>query len=197
MAINDLFLCPQEWIDDGAKDFVSVVRKWTDREIISKRHEYRLNYKDLFIEKREKLIKDMGLERLVLPESHGGYGWNEPAGAPGITAVLSEIGRADAAIGFALAVKFAVFSVITMKPSINDALCDRLVPLTFTDDINDVALILPGSGVSDRETPLILGRSVTSRIENRDDGYSITGQELRPVGFGRNASLYCVVSADG
>jgi alkylation response protein AidB-like acyl-CoA dehydrogenase len=197
MAINDLFLYPQEWIDDGAKDFVSLVRKWAEREIISKRHEYRLNYEDLFIEKRKKLIEDIGLERLVLPENYGGYGWNEPAGAPGITAVLSEVGRADGAIGFALAVKFAVFSVITMKPSINDLLCDTLVPLSFTDDINDVALILPGPGNVDRETPLFLGRSVTSRIEKADEGYNITGEKVRPLGCGRKADLYCAVCSKG
>ncbi len=197
MAINDLFLCPQEWVDDGAKDFVSLVRKWADREIISKRHEYRLNYEDLFIEKRLKLIGDIGLERLVLPESYGGYGWNEPAGASGITAVLSEVGRADAAIGFALAIKFALFSVIAMKPSISDVLCDTLVPLSFTEGINDVTLILPGAGVADSETPLFFGRSVISRIEKTDGGYSITGDKLRPVGCGRNASLYCVVCSTG
>ncbi|MBN2180064.1 MAG: acyl-CoA/acyl-ACP dehydrogenase [Deltaproteobacteria bacterium] len=195
MAINDLFLCPQEWVDDGAKDFVLLVRKWADREIISKRHEYRLNYEELFIEKRLKLIGDMGLERLVLTENYGGYGWNELTGAPGIMAVLSEVGRADAAIGFAVALKFTLFSVITMKPSINDLLCDALVPLSFTDGINDVALILPGGGVTDSETPLYFGRSVTSRIEKTDGGYSIIGEKLRPVGCGRNAGLYCVVSS--
>jgi alkylation response protein AidB-like acyl-CoA dehydrogenase len=193
MAINDLFLCPQDSIDNSAKDFVSVIRTWTDREIISKRHEYRLDYENLFIEKRKKLIGDMGLERLVLPENQGGYGWNEPAGAPGIMAVLSEVGRADAAIGFAFAVKFAVFSVITMKPNIDGLLCERLVPLSFTDSIKDVALILPGPGIDDSETPLFMGRSVASRIEKTDRGYSITGENLRPLGFGRNADLYCVV----
>lgn len=196
MTLDDLFLCPQEWIDDSAKDFVSLVRTWADKEIVSKRHEYRLNYEDLFNEKREKLI-DMGLERLVLPEKYGGYGWNEPSGAPGITAVLSEVGRADAAIGYATAVKYAVFSVITMKPDVNDDLCSSLVPQAFTDDINDVALILPGPGSADSETPLFFGRSVTTRIEKKASGYTITGENLRPVGCGRNARLYCVACANG
>lgn len=197
MAINDLFLCPQEWIDDDAKDFVSLVKKWAEREIISKRHEFRLNYADLVIEKRKKLIGDMGLERLVLPENHGGYGWNEPAGAAGIVAVLSEVGRADAAIGFALAVKYTAFSVITMEPSINDFLCDTLVPLTFIDAINDAALILLGPGASDIETPLFFGRSVISRLEKTSRGYTLTGEKLRPLGCGGEASLYCAVCSNG
>ncbi|MEA3471290.1 MAG: acyl-CoA dehydrogenase, partial [Thermodesulfobacteriota bacterium] len=82
-------------------------------------------------------------------------------------------------------------------PSINDILCDRLVPLTFTDGINDVALILPGAGIAESETPLFFGRSVTSRIEKADGGYIITGEKLRPIGCGKEASLCCVVCSSG
>lgn len=196
MAIDDLFLCPRELLDDGAKDFVSLVRKWTDREIISKRHEYRSNYDALFIEKRKNLIADIGLERLVLPEDYGGYGWNDPGGAVRLMAVLSEVGRADASIGFALAAKLAAFSVITMKPGVNNILCETLVPLAFTDSINDVAPILPGPGVCERETPLFFGRSITSTIKRTDRGYDITGENLRPLGCGMEARFYCVVCTD-
>jgi alkylation response protein AidB-like acyl-CoA dehydrogenase len=193
MRTDDLFLRPDKWVDDSAQDFVSAVRKWAEKEILSNRHEYLIGYDNLFDENRKKLIIDIGFERLILSEKHGGYGWNETAKASGILATFSEIGRADATVGFMAAVKAAIFSTITVKPDMESALCDRLCPLYFTDNLKDAALILPGPGTTEEETPLFMGRSVMCRISSGDDCYFITGRALRPVGCGNAAEIYCVV----
>ena len=194
--LDDLFLYPKSWVDDEAKRFAASARSWAEKEILSNRLEYQKRYDELFIEKRQKLILDIGFERLILPEEHGGYGWNKPSSAPGILTVFTEIGRADATIGFIAAVKYAAFATMTMQPHIDKALCDELAPLYFADQLKNVALILPGPGVANKETPLFHGRSIQAVIKAVQDGYSISGDNLRPLGPGKVADLLCVVCAD-
>ena len=194
--LDDLFLYPKSWVDDEAKRFAASARSWAEKEILSNRLEYQKRYDELFIEKRKKLILDIGFERLILPEEHGGYGWNKPSSAPGILTVFTEIGRADATIGFIAAVKYAAFATMTMQPHIDKALCDELAPLYFADHLKNVALILPGPGVANKETPLFHGRSIQAVIKAVQDGYSISGDNLRPLGPGKDADLLCMVCAD-
>jgi alkylation response protein AidB-like acyl-CoA dehydrogenase len=194
--LDDLFLYPKSWVDDEAKGFAATARSWAEKEILSNRLEYQKRYDELFIEKRKKLMLDIGFERLVLPEEHGGYGWNKPSSAPGILTVFTEIGRADATIGFIKAVKYAAFATMTMQPHMDKALCDELAPLYFADQLKNVALILPGPGVANKETPLFHGRSIQAVIKAVQDGYSISGDNLRPLGPGKDADLLCVVCAN-
>lgn len=194
--LDGLFLFPQQWVDDEARRFAATARQWADKEIISKRLDYQKGYDTLFTDKRKKLIDDIGFERLVLPEENGGYGWNSPTSAPGILTVFTEIGRADAAIGFAAAVKYAVFAVIAMKPNIDKNLCDELVPLYCGDTLKNLALILPSAGIPGFDTPLFFGRGIGASLKSSKDGYTLNGQRLRPLGSGFDADLFGIVAAD-
>jgi alkylation response protein AidB-like acyl-CoA dehydrogenase len=112
--VDVLFLYPKQWMDEESKSIATLVRQWADKEIISKRMEYRENYAKLFMEKRKKLGLAIGLQRLTLPEEYGGFGWHRAFNAPGILTLLCEICRADAAIGVIFAAKYAIFETITM-----------------------------------------------------------------------------------
>jgi alkylation response protein AidB-like acyl-CoA dehydrogenase len=194
--LDGLFLFPRQWVDDEARRFAATVRQWAEREIIGKRLDYQKDYDTLFTIMRQKLIADIGFERLVLPEEHGGYGWNTPSSAPGILTVFTELGRADAAIGFSAAVKHAIFSMIAMKPNIDQGLCGELAPLYFADTLKNFSLILPSTGSIGVETPLFNGRPICSTLKSDEDGFELNGLGLRPMGSGYDADLFCVVVAN-
>jgi len=194
--LDDLFLYPKTWVDDDAKEFAATARSWAEKEILSNRLEYQQAYATQFLEKRKTLIMDIGFERLVLPEKQGGYGWNEPTSAPGILTVFTEIGRADEAVAFMAALKYAVFAVMSMKPNVDTALLSELAPLYFAEKLMNVALILPGPGVDGENTPLFAGRSVPVTMEASPDGCILSGRHLRPLGPGYAADLFAVDCAD-
>ena len=195
-TLDELFVYPKELVDEESKRVIHLVRQWADREIISKRQEYRENYKKFFIEKRKSLNLTIGLQRLTLPEEHGGFGWNSPANAPGIVSILTEIGRADAAIGVVSAVKYTIFAAITMAPHLDKTLCDALAPIYCAEELKTLSLVLPGVGLVGQETPLFMGRSILATVEPDGEGYAINGKNIRPINSGAVADLFCVVCAD-
>ena len=195
-ALDELFVYPKELVDEESKRIIHLVEQWANKEIISKRQEYRENYEKLYIEKRKSLNLTIGLQRLTLPEEHGGFGWNSPANAPGIVSILAEIGRADAAIGVVSAVKYTIFAAISMLPNLDKVLCDALAPMYCAEELKTPSLILPGAGETGQETPLFSGRSILATVEPDGEGYAVNGKNLRPVNNGAVADLFCVVCAD-
>lgn len=191
----DPFLYPKQWMDEESRSVVSLVAQWTDREILSKRMEYREDYARLFAEQQEKLGLTIGLQRLTLPEQNGGFGWNSPANAPGILTISCETGRADAAIGANLAAKYSIFSTIAQPHNVHKELCDRLIPLFAGENIETAAIILPGAGIAGTESPLFNGRAILAQITETGGGYIISGKGLRPLFSGRTADIFCVVCA--
>ena len=112
--LHELFPCPREWEDEESKSVESVVRQWVEREIISKRLDYLNDYDRLFHEKRKMLQIEIGLQRLMVPEGDGGFGWNRRERAPAILAVLSEIARADASTAVVCALGFTILAPVVM-----------------------------------------------------------------------------------
>ncbi len=193
---DDVFIYPGTWINEDARDFVATVEDWARKEIISKRLEYQKEYKKLFHEKRKKLLFDIGLDKIILPEEYNGFGWNTPERAPDLFSIFTEIGKADACVGFLAAVKYACFALVSMEPDIDKKLLDDLVPTYFAEDPKDVAIILPGPGIMGKETPLFKARSIMANVKSTKAGNTIEGKDLRPTGGGADAELFCVVCAD-
>lgn len=195
-TLDELFVYPKELVDEESKRIIHLVQQWANKEIISKRQEYRENYDKFFIEKRKSLNLTIGLQRLTLPEEHGGFGWNSPANAPGIVSILTEIGRADATIGVVSAVKYTIFAAVSMLPNLDKTLCDALAPIYCAEELKTLSLVLPGVGLVGQETPLFMGRSILATVEPEGEGYAVTGKNLRPLNSGAAADLFCVVCAD-
>ncbi|MBN1365632.1 MAG: acyl-CoA/acyl-ACP dehydrogenase [Syntrophaceae bacterium] len=195
-ALDEFFVYPKELVDEESKRVIQLVRQWADREIISKRQEYRENYEKLFIEKRKSLNLTIGLQRLTLPVEHGGFGWNNLANAPGIVSTFTEIGRADAAIGVVSAVTHTIFAAICMLPHPDKTLCDTLASRYCAEELKTPSIILPGTGQVGQETPLFLGRSILAKVESNGEDYVVNGKNLRPINSGAVADLFCVVCAD-
>ncbi|RPJ24055.1 MAG: hypothetical protein EHM33_19100, partial [Chloroflexi bacterium] len=93
--LDNLFIYPKQLMDEESLSVVRLVRQWSDREIITKRMEYREDYEKLFAQKRKMLCIDLGLQKLTSPADLGGFGWNSLSKAPAMLALACETGRAD------------------------------------------------------------------------------------------------------
>ncbi|MHB8139019.1 MAG: acyl-CoA dehydrogenase family protein [Smithellaceae bacterium] len=192
--LDRLFLSTREQIDEEEKRIVNTVRQWADREILAKRLAYLEHYENEFAEKRRMLLMDIGLQRLALSEEDGGFGWNSNARAPGLAAVLMEISRADAATAYMSALQFA--TILVSGADSTSPVGNLISRFYSTDKPVNPALILPGPGSLDKQTPLFFGRSINARLIHEGEGEILTGKNIRPPGCGALADHFCVVCAD-
>ncbi|HPI93021.1 MAG TPA: acyl-CoA dehydrogenase family protein [Deltaproteobacteria bacterium] len=193
--VDDLFPYPREWMDDECSDMVRLVRQWSDREIVSRRMEYRENYETLFDVKRRKLDIDIGLQKLLLPSDAGGLGWCDPGRAPGMLALASEIGRADASAGVLFASMCSTLALFSMEHNYRAALCDSISEMFSGDELKTAAVILPGAGHSGTCSPLFKGRSILAVLRGDMEPFTVSGEGLRPLFAGGMADLFCIVCA--
>jgi acyl-CoA dehydrogenase len=192
--LDGLFLSTREHIDEEEQRIVKTVRQWAEREILAKRLAYLEHYDREFAEKHRMLLMDIGLQRLALSEEDGGFGWNSAARAPGLAAVLMEIGRADAAIAYLSALQF---TTILACGADNATSVGALISSFYnTGKPVNPALILPGPGALDEKTPLFFGRSINIRLVHESDGDILFGKNIRPSGCGAMADYFCVVCSD-
>jgi alkylation response protein AidB-like acyl-CoA dehydrogenase len=193
--LDELFMYPKEWMDEECAGVVRLVRQWADREIVTKRMEYRENYQKLFVDKFRKLGLDIGLQKLAVPSELGGFGWNSQGHAYGMLTLACEIGRADASAGVLFASTCTAFSLFAMKHNLNEMLCSSISPIFSGDKLRVVSFILPGAGYTGSDTPLFLGRSIIAEAGAGKGPCTITGKDLHPLFAGGTADLYCVVCA--
>lgn len=193
-SLDGLFVSTRESIDDEEQRIVNTVRKWADREIIDKRLSYLEHYDREFAAKRRMLLMDIGLQRLVLSEKDGGFGWNSAARASGLATVLMEIGRADASTAYLSALQF---TTILASGADNATSVGALLSSFYSADrpVN-TALILPGPGTLHEQTPLFFGRSINVRLIHQGDEDILVGNNIRTAGCGAIADHFCVVCAD-
>jgi alkylation response protein AidB-like acyl-CoA dehydrogenase len=194
-SMDDLFVYPGQVIDGESTAVVRLVRQWADKEIISKRMEYRQNYDTSFEEQRKKLNLDIGLQKLVIPADLGGFGWNSLSNVPGMLTILTEIGRADAALGVLSAATCTVLAMIAMEHHHYKKLTSTIACVLAGSDIHTPCPILPGPGIAGIEHPLFKGRAIRAEAKAANDGYTINGTNLRPLFAGAMADLFCVVCA--
>ncbi len=193
-SLDGLFLSTREQIDEEEQRIVNTVRQWAEREILAKRLAYLEHYDREFAAKRRILLMDIGLQRLALPEENGGFGWNSATRAPGLASVLMEIGRADAAIAYLSALQFTIILATGVD---NAASVGAMISSFYSSDqpVNP-ALILPGPGTLDEQTPLFFGRSINARLIHKGDDDILIGKNIRPAGCGAIANHFYVVCTD-
>jgi acyl-CoA dehydrogenase len=192
--LNGLFLSTREQIGEEEQRIVNTVRQWAEREILAKRLAYLEHYEQEFAEKRRMLLMDIGLQRLALSEKDGGFGWNSATHAPGLSAVLMEISRADAAIAFMSALQFT--TILASGADSTSSLGILISRLYSVDQLVNPTLILPGPGSLDEQTPLFFGRSINVRLVHDGDDDILIGKNIRPTGCGAMADHFCVVCAN-
>jgi alkylation response protein AidB-like acyl-CoA dehydrogenase len=194
--VNEIFPYPVNMLDDDARVIAATVHQWADKEIINKRLEYLKGYSELFNERSRSYNLDLGFQRIVFPEKHGGSGFNTPGKMMTLVAVLIELGRADASIGFMSALQHALSAVVAIEPNVNTDICKFMGALLCGEHLKTVSIIMPGPGRVGQSGPLFMGRAVDAHVKERDGGYCLNADALRPVGNGAIADVYGVVCSN-
>jgi alkylation response protein AidB-like acyl-CoA dehydrogenase len=194
--VEKILIYSGEWVDDESKNILSIIRQWAEKEILSDRMQYRAHYEEKFIEKRKILGLTIGLQRLMLSQDNGGFGWESSIHAPALASIMFEIGRADASMGVLFAMQFSIFAALNMTTTTNETLYSTLTSLFGRNDLKTAAIILPGAGILGKNTAIFSGRSINAVVETKSDGYVLNGADLRPFGNGAIADIFCVVCAD-
>ncbi len=78
MKEQDLFPFNHAWLSDMDKSLAQTLRSWAETEVMAKRLEHREDHGQLLEPAMRKLFLDIGMQRLLWPESNGGDGHNGP-----------------------------------------------------------------------------------------------------------------------
>ncbi len=194
--VEKILIYSRGGIDDESKNILSIIRQWAEKEILSDRMPYREHYEEKFIEKRKILGLTIGLQKLMLSQDQGGFGWESSTHAPALASIMIEIGRADASMGVLFAIQFSMLAALMMANTIDKTLYNTLTSSFGTNELKTAAIILPGVGIIGKDTALFSGRSINATAETKNDGYVLNGTDLRPFGNGAIADIFCIVCAD-
>lgn len=126
MGEHDIFPCLREWMSEMDLSLAENLRLWAENEVMSKRLELKEDYQGLLEPAMRKLFLDIGLQRLLWPEQHGGDGHNQPSAAITVTAALEQVARGDVGIAFLLSCLFALQSAVAMEGAVNEEACSTL-----------------------------------------------------------------------
>lgn len=194
--VNELFPYPKNLVNEDTRTIAAAVHKWADKEIINNKLEYQKAYSELFNKRRRSHNLDIGFQRIIFPEEYGGGGFNTLEKTPHLVAILGELSRADAGMGFMSALEYALSAVAAMEPNANKNICDLIAPLLCGKELQTVSIVMPGPGNPGQNDHLFMGRSISTRVTPYKNGYKLNGSGIRPVGNGAIADIYGVVCAD-
>ncbi len=183
MGDSKLFPHPREWAGELESSLAETLERWAESELMAKRLELKESYADLLEPAMRKLFLEIGLQRLLWPEEHGGDGHNRPSAALTAASALEQVARGDVGIAFALACLFALQQSVAMEGSVKSEACEELSPLIGSND--KLALVAPVLPLF-RERPQATAKAVRG-------GWSVEAVGARPAAFGGNASLFAVL----
>jgi alkylation response protein AidB-like acyl-CoA dehydrogenase len=190
----DLFPYPKEWVSDVDVSLAGSIMQWAEKEVISKRLEYKEDYDQLLFPALKKLSLDLGLQKVLWPEAYGGEEHNKSEVAITILVALEQVGRADTGLGCLLANTLAIQSTIALYKNLNDDLCSVLAPLFNGERAVITSLILPtyGEGAA---PDAFQGKNLQAIAKETDKGWIITGGKMRPTCSGATADLFGLLCA--
>ncbi|OFW60100.1 MAG: hypothetical protein A2Y75_02095 [Candidatus Solincola sediminis] len=187
MSEHSLFPFTHEWLSDMDLSLAENLKRWSDNELIAKRLEYKEDYEQLLMPAITKLFVEIGMQRLLWPEAHGGDGHNGPAAALTMVAALEQVARGDTSIALLLSGMWAFQSVIAMQGTINDTVCQGLAGFFGSDESPAlVSLILP-----------LYGSDAQASAKLSNGQWTIEASNTRPIASGTDASIFCLLCSLG
>ncbi len=185
MSDHDLFPYLYEWASDMDVSLAGNLRRWAENEVMAKRLELKEDYEQLLEPAMRKLFLEIGMQRLLWPEEHGGDGHNTPAASLTITAALEQVARGDVGIALLLSSLWALQSAVAMEGAVNGEACAALAEaVAGRDEPALVSLVLPLF----RDEP-------QAAAKHGKGGWTVEAASTRPLACGGNASLYAVLCA--
>ena len=169
----DDFSRPEEYISPFDRHFRRVMRNHLETWVMPERRRYDEDWKDhrLIGPAFDRLMVDLGLQKALFPQEHGGWGLAKSDSVFRVGYMLcEELGRADTGMAVALAVTFWPLIVITVEPYVNDRLIAEFAPM-FCNARKAVfaanAMTEPQGGADIENLGLLGGKTIrtTARLE--------------------------------
>ncbi len=174
----------------------SLVRRWIRREIVADRSRYRGDMKKGLHAARVTLREELELGSLLVSTDEGGLGWSCPDAAPGLAAIIVELGRGDAALATTMAVDQALLATAQAAGDENKSLRRLLGRWATKKGSAAASVVLPGAGLVGEETPLFRGRAVRVSLASNRGRLTLRGSRLRVIGdLGPGSGMLGVVCA--
>src|SRR4030042_6141965 len=142
----DLFLYPKESLSEMDIALANNIQRWAESEVDDKRLEHQEDYDALLKPALAALSVDIGLQKMLWPEAHGGEEQHTPEVAMTLAASLEQVGRADTGLGYLLSNLIGAQSSIALAKNLNPEACAALAPLFGGRQPVFPSLILPAYG---------------------------------------------------
>lgn len=194
---QDIFPIPIEWLQDSDVAIAESVASWGEQEVRSRRLEHREDYDRLIAPALEKLVKDVGLGGMLLPEQYGGGGLSTPDAAMTAAVLLEQVSAADTGIAFLLANTLTLQSMLAPGYGADDSLLEEVAPVFCGEAPGTASLVLPayGSGPA-QDLPRFNGLDYQVAADFGGGEWVLRGTGVRPQCSGARAALFGVLLAD-
>lgn len=199
MKTIDHFTRPLENLSPLDKRLGEIARRWADREVIPQRRGYDEDWREhrLIEPAFQKLMAELGLQRMLFPEQYGGLGLGHSAYlGTGAFRLFEEIARADSGMAVAFGVVFWPLMMICAEPHVNHRLCAEFAPL-FLNEKKAVfaanAMTEPQGGADIENLDLLRGATICTTARREGEEWVIDGHKLWPTNSGGVADLFGVV----
>lgn len=199
MRSIDDFSRPLEFLSPLDKPLGAIVRKWAEREVMPHRRDFDEDWDAhrLIEPAFDKLMGELGLQRLLFPEDLGGFGLGHSDYlGTGAFRIFEEVARADSAMAVAFGVVFWPLVMICVEPHVNRRLCEQFAPM-FCQTEKAVfaanAMTEPQGGADIENMDLLKGATIQTTAKLDDDHWVINGHKLWPTNSGGVADLFGVV----
>jgi len=200
MRTIDDFTRPLEYLSPLDKPIGQIVRDWADKEVIPYRRKFDEDWKDhkLIEPAFDKLLGELGLQRILFPEDLGGWGLGH-SNYTGTIAfrAFEEVSRADSGMGVAFGVVFWPLLMICMEPHVNRELCEEFAPIfcnTTKARFAANAMTEPQGGADIENMEIVGGSTIQTTAVLEGDEWVINGHKLWPTNSGGVCNLFGVVS---
>ncbi|MHA1570118.1 MAG: acyl-CoA dehydrogenase family protein [Alphaproteobacteria bacterium] len=195
----DDFTRPLEYLSPLDKPLGKIVREWAEKEVLPNRREFDEDWEEhrLIEPAFDKLMGELGLQRMLFPEDLGGMGLghSEYLGL-GAFRLCEEVARADSGMAVAFAVTYWPLFMICTEPHVNRRLCEEFAPM-FCQSKKAVfaanAMTEPQGGADIENLDLLKGGTIQTTAVLEGDEWVINGHKLWPTNSGGAADLFGVV----
>ena len=199
MSQIDKITRPLEYLSPLDEMLGNLIRRWAEQEVMPLRRGFDEDWQEhrLIEPAYDKLMGELGLQRLLFPEEVGGWGLGHSGYlGTGTMRIFEEVARADSGMAVAFGVTFWPLIMICNEPHVNMRLCREFAPLFCNTDkarFAANAMTEPQGGADIENLDLLGGSTITCTAEQDNDQWVINGHKLWPTNSGGVADLFGVV----
>jgi alkylation response protein AidB-like acyl-CoA dehydrogenase len=199
MRTIDDFTRPLEYMSPMDGPLRQIVRDWANNDVIPFRRKFDEDYADhkLIEPAFDKLMGEMGLQRVLFPADLGGWGMGSSNYFTTAAFMLcEEVSRADSGMGVAFAVVHWPLLMICVEPHINRELCEEIAPIFCTTTkarFAANAMTEPQGGADIENMEILKGSTIQTTAVLDGDEWVINGHKLWPTNSGGVCNLFGVV----